>query len=288
MKILKLLIISAALCFAIIPISSVNGQGSSTTRTNAAGDEGQDSESVKGLPNVAPSDNAREGLAKLNASTETESSAAAASKESNLVELLLRMMLGGSEWVLYLLIILSVISGAIILERAFYFKNLKVQFDDFLREFNALLSKNDVEGARIFCQKFDTIEASIAIEGLLPENKNSVAAEKSMSAYIARSRSKMDRGLMFLGTLGNNAPFIGLFGTVLGIIQSFNALSLAPAGGASVVMGGISEALVATAVGLFVAIPAVIAFNWFQSVINKHLNNADAVQDLIIKHFTKT
>jgi len=288
MRISKSLLITVALCFSAFSLPLAQGQeppsGTATENATDTSDTGYS----KGSPNLAPSQEAIDQLS----TAQTTSSGPAESKtkashENGIVEILLSMMLGGSEWVLYLLIVLSVVSGAIILERAYYFNRFKVDFDTFLAGFSDLLKKDDVEGAIKFCAGKESIETQIAIEGLLPENHSSVAAEKSMSAYLARSRSKMDRGLMFLGTLGNNAPFIGLFGTVLGIIQAFDALALSPAGGASVVMAGIAEALVATAVGLFVAIPAVIAFNWFQSTINQRLNNADAVQDLILKHYTK-
>ena len=90
-----------------------------------------------------------------------------------------------------------------------------------------------------------------------------------------------------LGTLGNNAPFIGLFGTVIGIIQAFHDLSSNPEGGPSVVMAGISEALVATAVGLLVAIPAVIAYNGYQRMVKRRLSNAEAMKRLVVAQFSK-
>ena len=107
-----------------------------------------------------------------------------------------------------------------------------------------------------------------------------------MLNVLIGQRQQLDRGLVVLGTLGNNAPFIGLFGTVLGIIQAFNDLSHNPEGGVPVVMTGISEALVATAVGLLVAIPAVIAFNGFQRLVKRKVANADAVMKLVLMHGT--
>jgi biopolymer transport protein ExbB len=86
--------------------------------------------------------------------------------------------------------------------------------------------------------------------------------------------------------LGNNAPFIGLFGTVIGIIQAFHNLAANPAGGPAVVMAGISEALVATAVGLVVAIPAVVAYNGFLRVVKRRVANAEAVKRIILTHHT--
>jgi biopolymer transport protein ExbB len=103
-----------------------------------------------------------------------------------------------------------------------------------------------------------------------------------MASAKSRLRLDMERNLGVLGTLGNNAPFIGLFGTVLGIIKAFADLSRNQAGGAGAVMSGISEALVATAVGLMVAIPAVIAFNFFQGRVRKTLGRVDAMAHLVL------
>jgi biopolymer transport protein ExbB len=92
----------------------------------------------------------------------------------------------------------------------------------------------------------------------------------------------MEKHLGILGTLGNNCPFIGLFGTVLGIIKAFADLSHNQGGGAAVVMAGIAEALVATAVGLMVAIPAVVAYNILQGRVRRTLGRVDAMAHLIL------
>ena len=111
--------------------------------------------------------------------------------------------------------------------------------------------------------------------GLNVAHLGHAAVEEAMGAETARLRLMQDKFLAYLGTLGNNAPFIGLFGTVLGIIKAFHDLSLNATGGASAVMSGISEALVATAVGLFVAIPAVVAYNYFLREVKKNITGAE-------------
>jgi biopolymer transport protein ExbB len=103
-----------------------------------------------------------------------------------------------------------------------------------------------------------------------------------MTAARAAERVRLERRLAFLGTLGNNAPFIGLFGTVIGIIKAFHDLSMDTSSGARVVMAGISEALVATAMGLFVAIPAVVAYNYFQRRIRARLAASDALAHVLL------
>ena len=209
-------------------------------------------------------------------------STAIVSQNSPVVDALMRITLLGSEWVLWLLIGLSIWSLAVILERTSYFWKDRLIFDDFLADMTKYFQRVDTGGARLLCEKTPGFESRVAYEGLVC--KDSISAEQGIASYIAQERNRMDKGLSFLGTLGNNAPFIGLFGTVLGIIQAFDSLSQNPQGGPAVVMAGISEALIATAVGLFVALPAVIAFNSFQAKIAKRLTNADAIQGLVLKY----
>jgi biopolymer transport protein ExbB/TolQ len=125
----------------------------------------------------------------------------------------------------------------------------------------------------------------VAAAGLDHYDRGSEAAGEAMAGAKARLRIDMERNLGVLGTLGNNAPFIGLFGTVLGIIKAFADLSRNSGGGAGAVMAGISEALVATAVGLMVAIPAVIGFNFFQGKVRKSLARVDAIAHLVLASF---
>ena len=209
-----------------------------------------------------------------------------ATGDTPVVSFLLKTTLLGSEWVLWLLLALSVVSGAVILDRILYFRRNKIDFTRFITELSRSLNNDDLDAVSNLCRAFHrSLESEIVAVALANRDKGASAIEKSMTGYLAWQKHKLDKGLTFLGTLGNNAPFIGLFGTVLGIIQAFHQLALNPTGGSTVVMSGISSALVATAVGLFVAIPAVLAFNSFQRVVKQKLSNADAVQDLMMMHF---
>ena len=158
----------------------------------------------------------------------------------------LSLALGGAGWVLWLLVALSVISLAISLERLWYFRTHRVQKATLLADMQVLLRERALDRP-----DDETLTA--------PRDDLAAAAEGAK----AREKLRLERNLAFLATLGSNAPFVGLFGTVLGIIKAFHDLAANQAGGPSVVMAGISEALVATAVGLMVAIPAVVAFNYF-------------------------
>lgn len=205
---------------------------------------------------------------------------------SNIVDTLMGITLLGSEWVLWLLLILSVVSLTVMFDRMYYFYRTRINFDEFLEKLTPLLNAGKEDEVSQMCENSSALEAVIAKEAIASKAQGPDAIEKGTTSYMVRSRTKMEKGLTFLGTMGNNAPFIGLFGTVLGIIKAFEDLSLNPAGGPAVVMAGISEALIATAVGLFVAIPAVIAFNWFGRIVNQKMSNAEAVQNLMMKHYS--
>ena len=202
-----------------------------------------------------------------------------------LTEHLLGFMLLGSEWVLFLLLGLSVVSVAVMVERAIFLR-ARGDADAFARELEALLKGGDLTGARKALVGRTAPAAMVAAAGLSHYDRGSESVGAAMASAKARLRIDMEKNLGVLGTLGNNAPFIGLFGTVLGIIKAFADLSRNSAGGAGAVMAGISEALVATAVGLMVAIPAVIAFNYFQAKVRKTTGKIDAVAQIVLASFT--
>jgi biopolymer transport protein ExbB len=176
---------------------------------------------------------------------------------------LLGVTLTSAEWVLWLLVILSVLSIALMLERAVYFATHRLPNSE---ELALRLARGEFEAVRGAVGNHKGMEAAVIREALASVAQGPETVEQVIASTVARERPQYERYLSFLGTLGNNAPFIGLFGTVLGIIKAFNDLGqMNIKGGAmqQTVMAGISEALVATAVGLAVAIPAVVAFNVF-------------------------
>lgn len=202
----------------------------------------------------------------------------------NIVDKLLGLTLIGTEWVLWLLIILSVISVAIMIERAVFFARMRLNFQTFSAQLTKHLIDNDMGAAKKLCEEQPALETQVVLRALEYRDRGTKAMRESMEGFLIGEKQVLDRGLVVLGTLGNNAPFIGLFGTVIGIIMAFKDLADNPAGGPSVVMAGISEALVATAVGLMVAIPAVIAFNAYNRVVKRHYANAEAVMKLVLSH----
>jgi biopolymer transport protein ExbB len=192
---------------------------------------------------------------------------------------LLSVTLLGAGWVLWLLIGLSVVSVSVIAERAVYFwrRRMSGAFPQLL----ALAQAGDLADAGELAEG-DAMEAEVARAAMtrLRDGNHAEVAE-AISSVIEKRRLSYESGLFILGTLANNAPFIGLFGTVLGIIRAFADLSTASKAGAQTVMAGISEALVATAVGLFVAIPAVLAFNVFQRLLKRVVGRSNALAHAI-------
>ena len=195
-----------------------------------------------------------------------------------LTERLLNVTLLGAEWVLWLLIFLSVVSIALMIERLVYLRRTEVDPERLLRDLRNLLAEGDLAGARERVGLHEgALAGDILAAGLAKYGQGPAAVSEAMIGAKTRGRLRLRRNLSFLGTLGSNAPFIGLFGTVLGVIKAFHDLAAKKGQGPEAVMGSLSEALIATAVGLLVAIPAVIAFNYFQGRVRTRVAEADAL-----------
>ena len=199
-----------------------------------------------------------------------------------IVDYLLRAARIGSTWVLYLLLALSVLSIAVMAERWLYFRRQR-DADTRLRErLAAALREGDVEAATKILAGSRTPEAAVVLRALEWRSKGARAVGAAIESELGTVKPQLERGLNFMGTLGNNAPFVGLFGTVLGVIEAFHQLGGGPNKAAmGGVMNGIAEALVATGVGLFVAIPAVIAFNLHQKRIATVEDGAQSLGKLV-------
>jgi biopolymer transport protein ExbB/biopolymer transport protein TolQ len=169
-----------------------------------------------------------------------------------------------SQSVLYVLLGLSVLSIGIVIERWWYFRYRRDNIDALSDKLRRALSKGDSVAAQDILKGSRSVEAEIVGEALTWFEEGPEAVEQILVKATRVRRKKFENGLLFLGTLGNNAPFIGLFGTVLGIVTAFRELGQNSVGAMGNVMGGIAEALIATAVGILVALPAVIFYNVFQ------------------------
>jgi biopolymer transport protein ExbB len=200
----------------------------------------------------------------------------------------------GVAWILWLLAVLSVSSMALIVERYLFFRKRSGNLPELATRLGAVLETGDFNTAILELEASPAIAAQIAASGLRLANKGPQAVEKAMQSAEALERSRLEKNLAFLGTLGNNAPFIGLFGTVVGIVGAFEELGHSSGGhtaaaqqaASQAVMSSIAEALVATAVGLFVALPAVAAYNYFQRQIAALVNGSEVLSNLVLAYLT--
>lgn len=196
------------------------------------------------------------------------------------------------QFVILVLILASVISWTFIIARYRDFKNIQQEADRFEQRFwsdvelSQLYNEVEKEGrqdglATIFLTGFSEY-ARLHKQGALSPLAIADTAVRSMKVALAKEVNALNRHLNFLATVGSTAPYIGLFGTVWGIMHSFLALQNVQQATLSLVAPGIAEALIATAMGLFAAIPAVIAYNRFSD----RTNNLIARYDNFIEEFT--
>ena len=189
--------------------------------------------------------------------------------------------------VLILLILLSIYSWGLILERFFKFRkniNMSRKLITYCRH---PIHSDNYEKVQDACTKKltkDTSASRVIMSLILRRDHGKSELKEMADSTIDWEITKLQRKLTILGTLGSITPFIGLFGTVIGVIHAFKDLASASAsaGGASVVAAGIAEALINTAAGLFVAIPAVIAYNYFLSKTNYFGKELENIADDII------
>jgi biopolymer transport protein ExbB/biopolymer transport protein TolQ len=195
-----------------------------------------------------------------------------------IVSYLLKVAMLGSAWVLYVLLALSVASFGAMAERVLFFRKRGQGGEELGDSLCDLLEEGDRGAAEGLLSRHPSIEAEVLLHSLRWSAGGPEALAAAIDGEMTRRRKELERGMTLLGTLGNNAPFVGLLGTVIGVIVAFADLA---EGNSKVqmdkVMGGIAEALVATGVGLFVAIPAVVAYNLFQRKITDIEDNVSSI-----------
>lgn len=179
------------------------------------------------------------------------------------------LFLGG--WTLFLLFLISIVSLSIMILKIVEFKRKsKVKADVLLVKVKNSLKEGSINNVANYCKLVNSPVSNTILAGLVRFSETgSSNIEDAMKRTISKETVKLERYTTALATIGAVSVYIGLFGTVLGIIRSFHDISLAGSGGISVVIGGVSEALVATAAGLCVAIPAVAAYNFFAREVDK-------------------
>jgi len=162
-----------------------------------------------------------------------------------------------------ILLVCSMLLLAFVIERWWFFHKISVDINKFMDSIQKFINAGKFMEAVSFCDNTMGAVPAVVKTGLINRYLHKPDLEELMIGTRLEQMIKMERFLNILGTLGNISPLIGLFGTVVGIIRAFHDLAASGSGGPAVVAAGISEALVATAAGLMVAIPAVVCYNYF-------------------------
>ena len=199
--------------------------------------------------------------------------------------------------VVFILIIMSIQSIWVFVERYILFRSAKKQSLQFIGKVSGPLKANRLDDCIDLARKFKNSHIAKVFSAALLEFKVDTSegvpyniiesAKRAIERATVKTTADMKRGLGSLATIGTTAPFVGLFGTVVGIINAFKGMAITGSGGIGAVAGGIAEALITTAFGLFVAIPAVWFYNYF---LNKsdlyNIEMANASSELV-DHFVK-
>ncbi|MCK5454361.1 MAG: MotA/TolQ/ExbB proton channel family protein, partial [Calditrichia bacterium] len=182
-----------------------------------------------------------------------------------------------SSFTMIILMACSVVALTFIFERWLFYKHTSIDADRFFMKIKEAFRNDGTEKAISVCNSSLSPLAAVVKSGLEESGKKPVIAAEMMDAMAIDQRTKLEKNLSILGTLGNIAPLIGLFGTVVGIIRAFHALSVSGSAGPSVISAGIAEALVTTAAGLVVAVPAVIFYNYYLRRVETVMNEIESV-----------
>ena len=188
----------------------------------------------------------------------------------------------GANWVLWLLIVLSVLSIGVMIDRALWLRKRDTDTERFTRELRGAFERGELERFTAKYMDDPAIPVQVGLRGLAVRGHGAEAVAEAMQGERVRWRRAADKNLIVLGTLGNNVPFVGLFGTVLGVINAFQHLAVKSAEAEKETLSTIAEALSATAIGLLVAIPAVIAFNYFSRRVRVMMGGADEVAHAVL------
>ncbi len=191
------------------------------------------------------------------------------------------------EIILFVLLITSVISIAIIFERFFFIRKFSKASQKISHKLQSIVHSNKIDDLEKIHNDPFCLEGQAATTSLkYLKESGSKGLEEFFNTFVITQKPIIERGMGFLATVGSNAPYVGLLGTVFGIMKAFKELSLAEGSGNSqvMIMEGISMALVATGAGLLVAIPAVVAYNVFNRKIRYIYDNLDALKEMLLAY----
>ncbi len=188
--------------------------------------------------------------------------------------------------VMYPLLIFSILGVIFIIERFIALRQAKINVNEFLAKIRkALLANRSIKDAIKVCEDYRGPVPSIMKAGLLKYGQPKEDVEKTIENAALFEMGRLERNLVWLATIANVSPLLGFFGTVAGMIKSFDALAEAGLSNPGLVAAGISEALITTAAGLAVAIPAQLAYNFFMSRINKFVRDIETSTNMLLETF---
>lgn len=190
---------------------------------------------------------------------------------NNIIELI-----NSGGFVSYLLILCSIISLTIIINRVVFYKSKgKYSCDEFLGKVENMLDKNDIGGILLFCDNNSSIFSNITRVAMNLRQESRGKIVRYLDKEVGKNISDLERYTIVVGTIANVAIYFGLLGTIIGIIEAFSSIATSGMGGIETIIGGVSKALITTAFGLVVAIPAVVFYNYFLNKIENFVKDMD-------------
>lgn len=254
---------------------------------DASPTDDDDSAAASEAPPESPAEGssaASSGPSEAEAPAAVEETKALFESEENteLVNRLLNSRLLQTDWVLWFLLAIFVLCGVVIAWKTVFFVLNSRRARQLRVALLQLVAGGELEDFQTALEEQEGVEASVLKHSLRFAANGADTVEQQMDVALVSGKQRMEVGLTFLGTVGANAPFVGLYGTVGGIIRAFRDLSSQSEAGISAVIAGIAEALVATAVGLLVAIPAVVAFNYLQRQVKKATASSQAINQQVL------
>jgi len=190
--------------------------------------------------------------------------------------------------VMWPLLIFSLVALTFLVERGIALRRAKINVNEFLSKIRkALLVNRDVRAAVKVCEEYKGPVASVVKAALLKYGHPKDEIEKGIESAAVFESGRLERGLMVLSTTANVAPMLGFLGTVAGMIQSFDTLASQGLTNPGAVAAGISVALITTAAGLTIAIPAQLGYNYFMSRINKFMRDIETSSNMLLETFVE-
>jgi len=208
-----------------------------------------------------------------------------------LTQRFLQLNLLGAEWIMWLLVGLSAVGVAISMDRVFLYWRTREGFARLQAELQERLRQRDLDGALKLTGRDSLVRNVLraGLESMKRGERHAESVEQEMLSALASERARYDGRVAWLTTIANIAPLIGLLGTIIGIVSAFYGLgqsTTAQATGNTQVMTSIAEALVATAIGILVAVPGVVTYNLLRAHMATRLRQAEALMREVLANVT--